>query len=402
MTAEVALLNKTAVALAADSAMTVGGSGKTYPTPKLFALTKHHPVGMMVYNNAEFMGIPWETLIKMYRRALGTESRPTVEAYVDDFLGFIASEPFTTPEQESANLLHIAHGLFVEVERSVRKGASIRAAVRDFRSMFQAIGRSASMTRSSLKGLLSGWEAELDELIDEVFGDPAPTAQAKQSLRRLVGELIVSEAVTPNHSGIVLAGFGEDEFFPTLIAVKVDGVVGGTLRQEQRLHVDIARGANHGMVVPFAQGEMVTRFMEGIDPMYQEYLGSTMAEASKQVVMEVLKAFDVNAADLETTVSQAVHEQTSHYLQETAEFRHREFVTPIMEIVEHLPKEELADMGEALVNLTALKRRVSTDEETVGGPVDVAVISKGDGFVWIRRNDYFDAALNRNYGGSQD
>ena len=401
MTAEVALLNKTAVALAADSAMTVGGSGKTYPTPKLFALTKHHPVGVMVYNNAEFMGIPWETLIKMYRRSLGTESRPTVEAYVDDFLGFIAREPFTTPELESANLLHIAHGLFGEVERTVRGGASVQAAAEDFRSMFRGMDRSPSVTKPKVNRLLSTCKAELDELIDGVFGGTALSAQAKQSLRRLVGELIMSDALTPSHSGIVLAGFGEEEFFPSLIAVTVDGVVGGRLKHDQRLHVDIARGGDPAMVVPFAQGEMVTRFMEGIDPTYQEYLGDTMAEASTQVVMEVLKAFGVNGADLEATVRQAVSEQTSHYLGETAEFRHREFVTPIMEIVEHLPKEELADMGEALVNLTALKRRVSTDEETVGGPVDVAVISKGDGFIWIRRKHYFDAALNRSYVASE-
>ncbi len=80
MTAEVALLNKTAVVLAADSAMTIAGSGKTYPAQKLFALTKHHPVGAMIYNNAEFMGIPWETLVKMYRRSLGNKSQPTIEA----------------------------------------------------------------------------------------------------------------------------------------------------------------------------------------------------------------------------------------------------------------------------------------------------------------------------------
>ena len=51
-------------------------------------------------------------------------------------------------------------------------------------------------------------------------------------------------------------------------------------------------------------------------------------------------------------------------------------------------------MAEALVNLTALKRRVSDEMETVGGPIDVAVISKGDGFVWIRRQHYFDPDLN--------
>ena len=35
-------------------------------------------------------------------------------------------------------------------------------------------------------------------------------------------------------------------------------------------------------------------------------------------------------------------------------------------------------MAESLVNLTSLKRRMSLDEESVGGPIDVAVISNPD------------------------
>ena len=35
--------------------------------------------------------------------------------------------------------------------------------------------------------------------------------------------------------------------------------------------------------------------------------------------------------------------------------------------------------------------------ESVGGPVDVAIFSKGDGFIWIKRKHYFAPALNRCY-----
>ena len=51
-------------------------------------------------------------------------------------------------------------------------------------------------------------------------------------------------------------------------------------------------------------------------------------------------------------------------------------------------------MAEALVSLTSFKRRVSADAETVGGPIDVALISKGDGFIWIKRKHYFKPELN--------
>jgi hypothetical protein len=37
------------------------------------------------------------------------------------------------------------------------------------------------------------------------------------------------------------------------------------------------------------------------------------------------------------------------------------------------------------------------DAETVGGAIDVAVISKGDGFVWIKRKHYFRPELNGHF-----
>ena len=37
---------------------------------------------------------------------------------------------------------------------------------------------------------------------------------------------------------------------------------------------------------------------------------------------------------------------------------------------------------------------ISSDEESVGGPVDVALISKGDGFIWIKRKHYFEKKYN--------
>ena len=49
---------------------------------------------------------------------------------------------------------------------------------------------------------------------------------------------------------------------------------------------------------------------------------------------------------------------------------------------------DLAAIAEALVSLTALRARMSAREkETVAGPIDVAVLSKGEGFIWVKRKD---------------
>ena len=60
MTAEIVIMNKSAVALAADSAVTVGceRGEKIYNTiNKLFMLSKYHPVGIMVYGSAGLIGV---------------------------------------------------------------------------------------------------------------------------------------------------------------------------------------------------------------------------------------------------------------------------------------------------------------------------------------------------------
>jgi hypothetical protein len=51
MTAEVVIMNRKGLAIAADSAVTLGGSGKIYNTvDKLFALSRYRPVGIMFFN----------------------------------------------------------------------------------------------------------------------------------------------------------------------------------------------------------------------------------------------------------------------------------------------------------------------------------------------------------------
>lgn len=88
MTAEIAIMNKTAVALAADSAVTIGG--KIYNTAnKLFALSKYHPIGIMIYGNAELTGVPWETLIKIFRDNLEKQSFSSTKEYGDAFIEFL-------------------------------------------------------------------------------------------------------------------------------------------------------------------------------------------------------------------------------------------------------------------------------------------------------------------------
>ena len=93
MTAEIAVINKSAVALAADSAVTItnpNGKTKIYNgAEKLFALTKYHPVGIMVFGSGTLCRVPWEVVIKEYRKTLGERCFATLDEYTEDFFQFL-------------------------------------------------------------------------------------------------------------------------------------------------------------------------------------------------------------------------------------------------------------------------------------------------------------------------
>jgi len=103
MTSEVAVLTKQAVALAADSAVTSGG--KIFNTVnKVFALSKHQPVGIMAYGSADVMGVPVETVIKEFRRQQSHQSYEHLEGYAVQFEQFLGSRSWSYgPPQENEN-----------------------------------------------------------------------------------------------------------------------------------------------------------------------------------------------------------------------------------------------------------------------------------------------------------
>ena len=108
MTAEIAIMNKEAVALASDSAVTVMGRNRQKiftSANKIFRLTHYHPVGIMIYGNASFMNVPWDTIIKIYRTKLGQNKFDTLKEYANNFIDFLDNENPLFPESVQEDYL---------------------------------------------------------------------------------------------------------------------------------------------------------------------------------------------------------------------------------------------------------------------------------------------------------
>jgi hypothetical protein len=59
-----------------------------------------------------------------------------------------------------------------------------------------------------------------------------------------------------------------------------------------------------------------------------------------------------------------------------------------------MPLQDAIDLAEFMVDLTIKWVRFAPGAPTVAGPIEIAAISKHEGFRWIRRKHYFDKALN--------
>lgn len=150
-------------------------------------------------------------------------------------------------------------------------------------------------------------------------------------------------------------------------------------------------------MIPFAQREMVDIFMSGIDPRLTDALVDSLSEIFHAFPQAIVDSIETMNDDEKTSLKTQFEPQSNELVMRIATYidNYRASNTgPIINVVMSLPKSELASMAESLVNLTSLKRKVSLQAETVGGAVDVAVVSKRDGFVWIKKKHYFKEELN--------
>jgi hypothetical protein len=148
----------------------------------------------------------------------------------------------------------------------------------------------------------------------------------------------------------------------------------------------------------FAQREMAERFLFGLDLQIKDKILRFCRQSVSSIgdVAASLINFDKDedAQNFRTTVGAAETAFVDGLEALGMETIRQESHTAVEDMVEFMPKQDLADFAEALVNLSSLQRRVHSGFETVGGPIDVAVISKSEGFVWVKRKHYFGKDLN--------
>jgi 3-methyladenine DNA glycosylase AlkC len=428
MTAEIAILNKSAIALATDSVVTISSGDhhdKTYDTAdKLFELSCSEPIGIMVYNGMTFMDMPLPPLIKEFRE--NTDSFSCVEDAAKAFLKFLNEEGQKANDEVMRRAtLSIVAPYIKQIEEHYKK--KIIQTIRPVNQKDGNGGRTIDLDdinkqaahllcdildaqlnafKKQKKGTFIGGNALprfsaktrrwIEDYIETEFIPIMPIEKAK--LVELGKYLLLTGVFSRSLTGLIFCGFGSSDRFPTLISFEIDGIICGRLKYQQTNHCDIDRNGPQAAVLPYAQKEMVDRFVFGIDEKIKNDVQRYCRDTVKETLDAVVKAAGAEGNNEVTKKADAAEKKFSKNLNEKIfeSIRHRSR-REIEDMVEFMPKPEMARMAEALVELTSIKRRVSRGFETVGGPIDVAVISKAEGFTWVKRKHYFPPEINARY-----
>ena len=425
MTAEVVVLNREAIAIAADSAVTLGKRDqKVYNSAnKLFELSNAEPIAIVIYGASDFGVISWETVIKQYRKRLGATEFKDVDGYASNFIEYL--DELVEHHPEDIQLGYAAQAIVFELDWAIDQLERERKRRKDLKQHFRSEEQTGHLVDrvtarcaklEAQECLTPIDEAESEGLVDRLF--PSWTDTVRGRFERIGGITIADNEAralkalartalrscsmdNDSASGLVVAGFGTTQLFPAWTSYGVDTIVAGKVRARHLERCEIGP-KNPVNIRAFAQDDMVLTFLDGVHPKYPEALKGFVIQILDGFISELRTATDeagitdqleeyMNRVESARTTA---NDQFHGALEELLSSTHKR---PTMSIVSVLPKEELAEFAETLVSLTSFKRRMTLSAETVGGPIDVAVISKGDGFVWTKRKHYFDKKFNLRY-----
>ncbi len=412
MTSEIAVMNQRAVALAADSAVTLVDGGTVVvrnEQRKLFQLVPGKPVGLMFFGIADMMGHPWDQLIEHYQAKASAAAFARVRDAASGFTAMLDGlEEFFPRERHADEYKRLCASVFryvfqlAQFLRDTAEGEMANAS--DTAILEQAIERVWREYQfredGSPRGDLSCFpkdfgarvavdhRADIEEMITYGFQSFGLSKAAVQWLKEIAVYCVIKDLFLEDVAGLVFAGFGSEERYPSVVTCFVSAVVGGIAKRAEASS-DSIDGNVRSKIRVFADSEVTNAFIRGIDlnlerrlyggfRMMLHGLVDHVASAFPQAESTKLQIRDRFQRDFVPRYFEAFQRMIADYQQQT-------FINPILRVLEIAGRNELADTARQLVELNIFKKRLTAQKETVGGAVDVAVISRESGFQWFSK-----------------
>ncbi len=413
MSAGICIMNRNAIAMAADSAVTIGNHIAIHNSAnKLFSLSKVAPIGAIIYADSVFLGVPIEIIIKEYKKYIGTKSFSTLKEYFNIFISYLETnihlyrldineKPYVTNVFISiiSVLLDNYTDLYNEKIKSdsLSNEEKINIAIEALNATKQYIDSQEMNTDISfVEYIKQKYKSLFIQILKNEEKFNWLTDEQVEDLSNYACNIFDKKYDRSAYVGLAIAGYGDNEIYPSLIHVHLYGYINRKIRYSIIEEISITE-QYPSSVIPLAQVDVMQTFLFGINDHFLGYLAN---EIPKQIEDSLNKMNDsFFASGGKKSILGQMKSVTGKILQHMQTTAFKNYLSPILESVATLPIEELGLLAESLINITSIRRKVAFDRNigTVGGPIDVSIVSKGDGFIWLKRKHYFDRKFNPQY-----
>ena len=316
MTAIVGILNKRGIAIASDSAVTFTNAIQEVAIQnknekvisvkdkvvnsgdKMLRLKDKQPVAVMIVGNSLLTKLPWDVIVRWYRKQNDNSGFPKLEEYIQHFKDFVDSEIIAS---------HIKN--------------------------------------------------------DVVFKEN-------------------------EHTFLVFAGYGEDETYPSICQYEVTGI------NKSKLQWQLCGSANisdeqESNIFTSGQSDIIDAIELGIQ---NERIG--VIRKRFQTLIEDLLTQNLLDSLIGKIDYPAIRQEVADLIRESGKDHLRQH----LEAIEQFDLQKMACLAENLIKATELHRKITFRQEEVGGLIDLAVITREDGFQWLNRKSWYEPSKGGQYG----
>lgn len=397
MSTGVCIINRNGVALAADSAGTYSGKKMFYNSlEKVFSLSEKYIHGAIAYGNLSINSVSVEQVLKEFQ--LYIDERKCIDDFFDIvsiFQAFINEKNryFRFDQAEEVYCYTVLEELVNKWGTKIKNIITATDAEAQIDMVFSELDtymKSCQIINDFDidQYIKTTYRVKFDQLIDSIVPELKAYPGKIDSFWDMLSDYfrILYKLDTQNKTGLFFAGYGKNDAFPKFIHISLYRIIGGKLKfiEEDRFGESYVRS----QIVPLAQSDVILTFCRGISSVFLSFIPTKMQETidSKINALPASEFTDQQKQSLRVSFENSATE----VIDAVKGKMQSENVDPIIESVSLIPLAEMAFLAESLVNITTLKRTYSIDgnQQTVGGPTDVAVLSKGDGFVWIRKKHF--------------
>jgi len=402
-------------------------------------------------------GVSWERVVGLFRQQIGEKELPELNDYVSAFQSFVTTNEVINSKKKNdlciqEDLIELFTNRIISAA-SAREEITASEQLRFLPDYLPEVEDYFSEAIESRIDWLDEWRIkELEGMSsDEEWTNHLFTItkshkhNAKlaseyfverndcKGSRRKIENLFIYHLARYGHdmywkesSTVVFVGFGENQITPELTQMRVGADVNddsfadfeyhgiraredyrdrGSLEGDKDESTGIKRWSGSAMLTPFAVSTEMQNILNGIhdenEEVMNKYMPGYIFDLVKKDLLEILEEAEGVGKATINRVTTALDENSENLIKNiSGEVNRGIFSTKktrrerFRSVTSKVPMEELAMFARTLVSLEAQIAHYSKDRKVVGGPIDLATITKEDGFLWVDTKQEIDAKKN--------